>query len=96
MNSILEYAPILIAAVIFFLQYKIFVTPKELTELKSNLIEYISEHYVSEKTYRDNNFSLEKRIDGIDKNVNEIKNMLINYVQKIQSWQFIIGAKWKK
>jgi len=81
MDKIIEYAPIILVLVMFLIQYKIFVTPAQITELKSNLIEYIAEHYVSEKTYRDNNISLENRVDRIDKNVNDVKTLLISIVQ---------------
>ncbi len=81
MEKFLEYAPIIIVVVIFFVQYRIFVTPAQLNSLKSDLIEYIAEHYVSEKTYRDNHLSLENRIDRIDKNVNDVKTLLISIVQ---------------
>ena len=73
MEKFIEYAPLILVIIIFFIQYKIFVTPQQLTELKSDLIEYISEHYVSEKTYRDNNINLENRIDRIDKNINDVR-----------------------
>lgn len=82
MTDFLEYAPIIIVIIGFFLQYKIFVTPEQVTNLKSSLIEYIAEHYVSERTYRDNNISLENRVDRIDKNVNDVKNLLISIVQR--------------
>lgn len=81
MDKIIEYAPIILVIIVFFVQYKIFVTPEQITAMKSNLIEYIAEHYVSEKTYRDNNISLENRIDRIDKNVNDVKTLLISIVQ---------------
>ncbi len=81
MDKIIEYAPIILVIIIFFVQYKIFVTPAQLSAVKSDLIEYIAEHYVSEKTYRDNNISLENRIDRIDKNVNDVKTLLISIVQ---------------
>lgn len=85
MNKFVEYAPIIIMLVMFLIQYRIFVTPQQLTELKASLLEYMSEHYVSEKTYRDNNLSLENRIDRIDKNVNDVKNLLIGIVQNQHS-----------
>lgn len=80
MEKFLEYAPVIIVAVIFFIQYRIFVTPAQLNSLKSDLIEYIADHYVSGKTYRDNHLSLENRIDRIDKNVNDVKTLLISIV----------------
>lgn len=82
MTKFIEYAPAIIVVMGFFIAYKIFVTPEQLTELKSSLIEYIAQHYVSEKTYHDNNMSLENRIDRIDKNVNDVKNLLISIVQR--------------
>lgn len=81
MDKIIEYAPIILVLIVFFIQYRIFVTPEQITAMKSNLIEYMAEHYVSEKTYRDNNISLENRIDRIDKNVNDVKTLLISIVQ---------------
>lgn len=82
MEKIIEYAPIVIVVMMFFVQYRIFVTPAQVASLKSDLVEYMSEHYVSEKTYRDNNMSLENRIDRIDKNVNDVKNLLISIIQQ--------------
>ena len=81
MTKFVEFAPTIIAIMGFLLAYKIFVTPEQLSSLKSELVEYISEHYVSEKTYRDNNISLENRIARIDKNVNDVKTLLISIVQ---------------
>lgn len=81
MDRIIEYAPIILVLIVFLVQYRIFVTPEQITAMKSNLIEYMAEHYVSEKTYRDNNISLENRIDRIDKNVNDVKTLLISIVQ---------------
>lgn len=80
-EKFIEYAPLILVIIIFFIQYKVFVTPQQLTELKSDLIEYMSEHYVSEKTYRDNNINLENRIDRIDKNINDVRTLLISIIQ---------------
>lgn len=82
MEKFIEYAPIIIVLIVFLIQYKVFVTPEQLTSLKSSLVEYIAEHYVCERTYRDNKVSLEKRIDRIDKNVNDVKSLLISIVQR--------------
>ena len=87
MTKFIEYAPAIIVVMGFFIAYKIFVTPEHLTELKSSFIEYIAQHYVSEKTYHDNNMSLENRIDRIDKNVNDVKNLLISIVQRTNNNQ---------
>ncbi len=81
METFIEYAPLVIVIIIFFLQYKIFVTPEQISDVKSELIEYVANHYVAERTYRDNHTSLENRMDSIDKNVNEVKTLLISIVQ---------------
>lgn len=82
MEKFIEFAPTILVVMGFFIAYKIFVTPEQLSSLKSDIHEYMSQHYVSEKTYRDNHISLENRIDRIDKNVNDVKNLLIRIVQR--------------
>ena len=81
METFIEYAPLVIVIIMFFLQYKLFVTPDQIAEVKSELIEYMAEHYLPERTYRDNHTSLENRMDSIDKNVNDVKTLLISSVQ---------------
>lgn len=80
MDKFIEYAPTLVLVIIFIIQYKIFVTPQQLTEMRAEMQEYISEHYVSQATYRDNHNRLERRIDNIDKNINDMRNLLINFM----------------
>ncbi len=77
MEKFVEYAPILIVLIIFLVQQKVFVTPEELESLKSILIEYISEHYVSDKTYRENHRNLQEQLSLIHQDINDVKNLLI-------------------
>lgn len=77
MEKFVEYAPILIVLIIFLVQQKVFVTPEELESLKSILIEYISEHYVSDKTYRENHRNLQEQLSLIHRDINDVKNLLI-------------------
>lgn len=67
MEKFIEYAPSIIVVIAFAAAYKVFATPKQLAELKSQLIEYISEHYVSEKSCD----SCTKHIEGTLKTVTE-------------------------
>lgn len=67
MDKFLEYAPTIIAVIAFAGAYKVFATPKQLAELKSQLIEYMAEHYVTEKSCN----SCTKHIDGTLKTVTE-------------------------
>ena len=77
MEKFVEYAPILIVLIMFLVQQKVFVTPEELEALKSILIEYISEHYVSDKTYRENHRNLQEQLSLIHQDINDVKNLLI-------------------
>ena len=77
MEKIIEYAPILIVLVMFLIQQKIFVTPEQLESMKSALIEYISEHYVSDRTYRENHLTLQEQLSLIHHDINDVKNLLI-------------------
>ena len=77
MLKIVEYAPVIIVVMGFFIAYKIFVTPQQLTELKSALIEYIADHYVSDKTYRENHRNLQEQLALIHQDINDVKNLLI-------------------
>lgn len=85
MENFINNAPYLVIAIAFFIQYKIFVTPNQLAEFKTNLIEYIANNYVSDKTYRDNHNSLETRMDNIAKDVSDVKTLLISIVQNKRS-----------
>lgn len=81
MKEIIEFAPAIIAAIMFFIQYKLFMTPADFEREKADFMKYIAENYVSDKTYRDNHKSLEDRIENIDKNVNDVKTLLISIVR---------------
>ena len=61
----------------FFVAYKVFVTPEQLSAMKSELIEYIAEHYVSDKTYRENHRNLQEQLSLIHQDINDVKNLLI-------------------
>ena len=77
MREIIEFAPIILVTIMFFVSYKIFATPQQLSTLKSELIEYMSEHYVSDKTYRENHRNLQEQLSLIHQDINDVKNLLI-------------------
>ena len=83
MDIFIEYAPFVVVAMGFFIAYKVFVTPNQLMEMKSSLIEYIAEHYVSDKTYRENHRNLQEQLSLIHQDINDVKNLLI---QKGGEW----------
>ena len=73
MNNLIEYSPIIIVVMGFFIAYKVFVTPEQLGTLKSSLIEYMSEHYVSDKTYRENHRNLQEQLALIHHDINDVE-----------------------
>lgn len=77
MTQFLEYAPVILVVMGFFVAYKIFVTPEELSNIKSELIEYIADHYVSDKTYRENHRNLQEQLALIHQDISDVKNLLI-------------------
>lgn len=77
MEILIEYAPIILVVIGFATAYKVFVTPGQLSELKTQLIEYIAEHYVSDKTYRENHRNLQEQLALIHQDINDVKNLLI-------------------
>lgn len=77
MDKFIEYAPIIIVVMGFFVAYKVFVTPAQLEALKSTLVEYMAEHYVSDKTYRENHRNLQEQLALIHQDINDVKNLLI-------------------
>ena len=63
--------------VIFCIQYKIFITPADFQKEKASFIQYIAEHYVSDKTYRENHKALQEQLTQIHSDINDVKNILI-------------------
>ena len=77
MEIFIEYAPIILVVIGFATAYKVFVTPGQLSELKTELYRYIAEHYVSYNTYLENNKSLQEQLSLIHQDINDVKNLLI-------------------
>ena len=77
MKEIIEFAPYIVIFIVFAVQYKLFTTPSQLEALKSELLQYISDHYVSDKTYRENHRNLQEQLALIHQDINDVKNLLI-------------------
>ena len=71
MTFFVEYAPMIIVIMGFF------IAPQQLVEMKSSLIAYIADHYVSDKTYRENHRNLQEQLSLIHQDINDVKNLLI-------------------
>ena len=80
MDNIINYSPFILIVFMFFIQYKMFMTPADFEKEKAKLIEYIAEHYVQQKIYSDNHKSLGDRIQSIDEKVDDVRNLLIKII----------------
>ena len=75
-----KFAPYITIFILFCVQCNIFLTPAKFQEEKASFIQYIAEHYVSDKTYRSNHESLQKQVTQIHQDVSEVKTLLISIV----------------
>lgn len=80
MDNLTLYSPYIIMFIIFCIQYKIFMTPADFQKEKALFVQYISDHYVSDKTYRENHKSLQEQVTQIHQDVSEVKTLLISIV----------------
>ena len=53
MEKIIEYSPIIVVILMFFIQQKIFVTPEQLEKKHREIIDEIEEKYVSMNSFID-------------------------------------------
>lgn len=67
MNELLQYSPIIIAIMIFFIQHKIFVTPEQLEKKHREIIESVESHFVSVHSFNDLKAQVVDMKDKIDK-----------------------------
>lgn len=89
MKEIIEFAPYIVIFIVFAVQYKLFMTPADFQREKADFMKYIAEHYVSDKTYRDNHNSLEEkltaleqkndsRFDRVDEKIDGVRDLIIS------------------
>ena len=89
MREIIEFAPYIVIFIVFAVQYKLFMTPADFQREKADFMKYISENYVSDKTYRDNHNSLEEkltaleqkndsRFDRVDEKIDGVRDLIIS------------------
>lgn len=89
MREVIEFAPYIVILLAFAVQYKLFMTPADFEKEKAEFMKYIAEHYVSDKTYRDNHNSLEEkltalehkndsRFDRVDEKIDGVRDLIIS------------------
>ena len=67
MDKIIEYSPIIIVVLMFFVQQKIFVTPEQLEKKHREIIEEIEEKFVTIHSFIDLKDQFTEVKDKIDK-----------------------------
>ncbi len=67
MEKIVEYSPIIIVVLMFFVQQKIFVTPEQLEKKHREIIEEIEEKFVTIHSFVDLKDQFSEVKDKIDK-----------------------------
>ena len=67
MENFIEYSPIIIVVLMFFIQQKIFVTPEQLEKKHREIIDEMEEKFVSVISFKDLKDQFAEVKDKIDK-----------------------------
>lgn len=74
MEHFIEYSPIIVVILIFFIQQKIFVTPEQLEKKHREIIEEIEEKFVSLNSFKD----LKEQFSEVKDKIDKIYDLLID------------------
>lgn len=72
-----NYGLQIVLLIIIGLQYKVFMTPADFQKERADLIKYIADNYVSDKTYRENHKSFQQDLHDMRVDLSDIKKILI-------------------
>lgn len=72
-----NYGSQMVLLIIIGLQYKVFMTPADFQKERADLIKYIADNYVSDKTYRENHKSFQQDLHDMRVDLSDIKKILI-------------------
>lgn len=83
-QNVIEYAPILICVLVFFLRNKIFITPSQLSEERKEIIKEVENRFLSLVAFHefekrvDSNFKIiNRQLEKVDNSLEHIKDILI-------------------
>ncbi len=74
MENLIEYSPIIVVVLIFFIQQKIFVTPEQLEKKHREIIEEIEEKFVSLNSFKD----LKDQFSEVKEKIDKMYDLLID------------------
>lgn len=77
LETIHNYGSQIVLLIIVGLQYKVFMTPADFQKERADLIKYIADNYVSDKTYRENHKSFQQDLHEMRVDLSDIKKILI-------------------
>ena len=74
MDKFIEYSPIIIVVLMFFVQQKIFVTPEQLEKKHREIIEEIEEKFVTINSFKD----LKDQFSEVKEKIDKMYDLLID------------------
>lgn len=74
MEHFIEYSPIIVVVLIFFIQQRIFVTPEQLEKKHREIMEEIEEKFVSLNSFKD----LKEQFSEVKDKIDKIYDLLID------------------
>ncbi len=74
MEKFIEYAPIIVVVLVFFIQQKIFVTPEQLEKKHREIMDEIDEKFVSVISFRD----LKDQFSEVKEKIDKMYDLLID------------------
>lgn len=77
MDKFIEYAPLLLVVVVFFWQYKVFVTPEQMEKRFTSYEGHLEKKFVLKETYNVAISELKDDMEEIKETVGKIYDILI-------------------
>lgn len=74
MDKFIEYSPIIIVVLVFFVQQKIFVTPEQLEKKHREILDEMEEKFVSVISFRD----LKDQFSEVKEKIDKMYDLLID------------------
>lgn len=74
MENFIEYSPIIVVLLMFFIQQKIFVTPEQLEKKHREIVDEIEEKFVSLNSFKD----LKDQFSEVKEKIDKMYDLLID------------------
>ena len=74
MDKFIEYSPIIIVVLMYFIQQRVFVTPEQLEKKHREIIDEIEEKFVTRVSFQD----LKEQFSEVKEKIDKIYDLLID------------------